>query len=58
MQALARRCVVRPRRSSFQTTREEGVVRATGTKYTIRGVQRFILREQKAALVEEFLVQM
>jgi ketosteroid isomerase-like protein len=36
---------------------EAGVVRATGKPYSIKGMQRFIIREAKVELVQEILVQ-
>lgn len=35
---------------------EEGEVRATGKKYRINGIQRFIIREKKLELVAELFV--
>ena len=35
---------------------EEGEVRATGKRYRIKGMQRFIIREMKVELVEELFV--
>ncbi len=36
---------------------EEGEVRATGKRYMIKGMQRFIIREKKLELVEELFLQ-
>ena len=38
--------------------KEEGEVRATGKRYMIKGMQRFIIREGKVELVEEIFLQM
>jgi ketosteroid isomerase-like protein len=35
---------------------EEGVVRATGKRYSIKGMQRFIIHHQKVELVQELFV--
>lgn len=37
--------------------KEEGKVRATGKGYTVKGIQRFIIRENKVELVEELFLQ-
>ena len=36
---------------------EEGEVRATGKRYRIRGIQRFIIREKKVEMVEELFLR-
>ena len=36
---------------------EEGEVRATGKRYRIKGMQRFIIQEEKVELVEELFMQ-
>jgi ketosteroid isomerase-like protein len=36
---------------------EEGVVRATGKPYSIKGMQRFVIRQEKVELVQELFVQ-
>ena len=36
---------------------EEGVIRATGMRYRIKGMQRFVIRDGKVEFVEEQLVQ-
>ena len=35
---------------------EEGEIRASGKRYKIKGMQRFVIREEKVELVEELLV--
>ena len=39
------------------TLEEEGVIRATGKRYRIKGMQRFVIRDGKVELVEEQLVR-
>jgi ketosteroid isomerase-like protein len=36
---------------------EEGTIRATGKRYRIKGMQRFIIRRQKVELVQEIIVE-
>jgi ketosteroid isomerase-like protein len=37
-------------------SREEGVLRASGDKYELRGMHRYVCRDGKISLVQEFLV--